>query len=105
MLPSLYVEVGWSLYENAEPDEYNRVLSVMCENTQSPHWNQELLLNNPPELLDMSGYVWLIFRDKNNNNQIVEKVVIPLFGFRAFQPVHLEIVCGGKRGANVKASA
>jgi len=32
-LPSVYAEVGWSLYENAEPDEFNRVLSVMCENT------------------------------------------------------------------------
>jgi hypothetical protein len=47
----------------------------------------------------MSGYIWLIFKDKNNNNQVIEKVVIPLFGFRAFQPIHLEIVVGGKRSA------
>lgn len=38
-MPSMYAEIGWSLYEGAEPDEFNRVLSVMCENTQSPHWN------------------------------------------------------------------
>jgi hypothetical protein len=38
-MPSTYAEIGWSLYENAEPDEFNKVLSVMCEDTQSPHWN------------------------------------------------------------------
>lgn len=53
------------MYENAEPDEFNKVLSVMVENTRHPHWNQELLLNNPPEIMDLSGYFWLSFKDKH----------------------------------------
>ena len=63
--PSCFGEFGWSLYENAEPDEFNRVMSVMAEGTKHPHWNQQLLFNNPPELLDLSGFFWLHFRDKN----------------------------------------
>jgi hypothetical protein len=38
--PSCYGEFGWSLYENAEPDEFNRVMSVLAEDTKHPHWNQ-----------------------------------------------------------------
>lgn len=53
------VEVGWSLYETAEPDEFNKLLSVMVENTRHPDWNQELLLSNPPDLLDLSGFLWI----------------------------------------------
>jgi hypothetical protein len=63
-----------------------------------------LLLNNPPDLIDLSGYLWLTFKDKNSEERPLEKVVIPLFAFRPYQPVHLEIVVGGKRGAKVKAS-
>lgn len=62
-----------------------------------------MLLNNPPELLDTTGFVWLIFKDKASQ-RVIEKVVIPLFAFRPFQPVHLEVICGGKKGASVKAS-
>lgn len=38
--PSCYAEVGWSLYEEAEPDDYNRMMSVLAEGTKHPHWNQ-----------------------------------------------------------------
>lgn len=102
VLPSCYAEVGWSLYETAEPDDYNRVMSVMAENTKHPHWNQELLFNNPPELLDLTGYFWLIFKDKNQL-QPFEKLCIPLYAFRAFQPVHLEIQ-GKKKQGSVRGS-
>ena len=105
VMPSCYAEVGWSLYENAEPDEYNKVMSVMCENTRHPHWNQELLLNNPAELLDLSGFLWIVFRDRNNQGgQPFEKITIPLFAFRPFQPVHLEIIRGGKKQPSVRGS-
>jgi hypothetical protein len=59
------IEIGWSLYETVEPDEYNQVLSTLVEGSRNPHWNQELLLSNPPELLDLSGFFWLIVKDKN----------------------------------------
>ena len=77
------LEFGWSLYENAEPDEFNKVTSVMMEASRHPHWNQELLFNNPAELMDLTGYFWLIFRDKYQLEPF-EKLSIPLFAFRPF---------------------
>lgn len=43
-------------------------MSVMVENNRHPDWNQELLLSNPPDLIDMSGYLWVQFKDRNRNN-------------------------------------
>jgi hypothetical protein len=86
------IEFGWSLYEHTDPDEYNKILSVLVDSTRHPHWNQELLFNNPPEILDLSGYFWLVFRDKNQVEPF-ERLCIPLYAFKAFAPVHLEIIC------------
>jgi len=37
--PSTYIELGWSLYENTQPDEHNKVLSALVENAQFPDFN------------------------------------------------------------------
>ena len=37
--PSTYVELGWSLYDNSEPADANKVMSVMVENNQFPDFN------------------------------------------------------------------
>ena len=39
VLPSVYVQLGWSLYENAEPQEHNQVMSVMIDGNQFPDFN------------------------------------------------------------------
>lgn len=41
--------------------------------------------------MDLTGYFWLIFRDKNQIEPF-EKLCIPLFAFKPFQPVHLELI-------------
>ena len=94
-LPSPYVEVGWSMYEQTEPDEYTKIMSVLVENNRHPHWNQQLLFNNPAEVIDLSGYLWVTLRDKNSIEPI-QKFSIPLDYFRPFTPVHLEVHCPGK---------
>ena len=50
LAPSTYVELGWSLYDNSEPADSNKVMSVMVENNQFPDFNQQLLLHNPKEV-------------------------------------------------------
>ena len=85
------VEFGWSLYEHTDPDEYSKIMSVLVENTRHPHWNQELLFHNPPEVIDLNGFFWLVFRDKNQIEPF-EKFCVPLHALKPFQPVHLEIV-------------
>jgi len=42
--------------------------------------------------MDLTGYFWLIFKDKNQIEPF-EKFNIPLYAFKAFQPIHLEIQC------------
>ena len=37
--PSTYVELGWSLYDNSEPADANKVMSVMVDNNQFPDFN------------------------------------------------------------------
>ena len=94
-LPSCYVEIGWSLYEQTEPDEYTKIMSVLVEKNRHPHWNQQLLFNNPPEVLDLSGFLWVTLRDKNAIEPI-ERFNIPLEYFIPFTPVHLEVHCRNK---------
>ena len=94
-LPSWYVEIGWSLYEQTEPDEYTKIMSVLVEKNRHPHWNQQLLFNNPSEVIDLSGFLWISLRDKNAIEPI-EKFAIPLEYFIPFTPVHLEVHCRSK---------
>ena len=95
-LPSCYCEFGWSLYENTEPDEYTRIMSVLIESNRHPHWNQQLLFNNPSEVLDLSklttmplltsspdGFFWITLRDRHSIEPI-ERFSLPLFVFKAF---------------------
>lgn len=67
-------------------------MSVLVENNRHPHWNQQLLFNNPPEVIDLSGFLWITLRDKNRIEPI-EKFNIPLDYFNHFVPVHLEVHC------------
>ena len=87
-MPSIYVQLGWSLYENAEPQEQNQMLSVMIENNQFPDFNQQLLLHNPKEVIDASGYLWIVVKDRKRqdlNNLGVIKV--PLEGLQPYNPL------------------
>jgi hypothetical protein len=38
-LPSCYAEFGWSLYEHTHPDEFNKMMSNVVEDSRHPHWN------------------------------------------------------------------
>jgi hypothetical protein len=40
ILPSMYVELGWSLYEQSQPEEFNKILSNLVENNSYPDFNQ-----------------------------------------------------------------
>lgn len=42
--------------------------------------------------MDLTGYFWLTFFDWNKN-EAFEEFSIPLYAFKVFQPVHLEILC------------
>lgn len=91
-LPASYCELGWSLYEQTEPDEYTKILSVLVEQNRHPHWNQQLLFNNPADVIDMTGFLWITLRDRHTIEPI-ERFCLPLYLFKPYQPVHTEIHC------------
>lgn len=39
IMPSLYVELGWSLYEKSQPEDFNKILSNLIEQNQYPDFN------------------------------------------------------------------
>jgi len=86
--PSTFVELGWSLYDNSEPADSNKVMSVLIENNQFPDFNQQLLLHNPKEVSDVSGFFWLTIKDKNRQDDPKIAVIkLALDNLKPFHPV------------------
>lgn len=95
--PSTYIELGWSLYDNSEPADSNKVMSVMIENTQYPDFNQQLLLHNPKEVSDVSGFFWLTIKDKNRpDDPKVGVIKLALDNLKPFYPIFIESKLGNQ---------
>lgn len=93
ILPSLYVELGWSLYEQSQPEDFNKIMSNLVEKNAYPDFNQQLLLHNPPEVKDISGYLWVTMKDKSKiNESLISQFCLPIEALKPFQPLHLEVV-------------
>ena len=89
--PSTYIELGWSLYDNSEPADGNKVMSVMVENNQFPDFNQQLLLHNPKEVSDVSGFFWITIKDKNRqDNPKLGVIKIALDNLKPYHPIFVE---------------
>ena len=65
ILPSMYVELGWSLYDQSQPEDFNRIMSNLVESNAYPDFNQQLRFHNPPEVKDLSGFLWVTMKDKS----------------------------------------
>jgi hypothetical protein len=53
------VQVGWKPHPTPPLEDANKVLSVLIENNHFPDFNQQLLLHNPAEAQDVSGFLEL----------------------------------------------
>ena len=90
-MPSIFAEVAWSptLYYSSV-DAYTKQVSVIKEENRHPHWNQQLLLNNPPAHPEPEGFLWFSFTD-NTVGEPFERFYVPLNYFKTFKPIHLEV--------------
>ena len=69
----------------------------MIENNQFPDFNQQLLLHNPKEVADVSGFFWLIIKDKNRqDNPKVATVKIALDNLKPYHPIFIETKLGNQ---------
>lgn len=94
----MYIELGWSLYEQSQPEDFNKIMSNLVESNAYPDFNQQLLFHNPPEVKDISGYLWVTMKDKSKlSENMISQFSLPIEGLKPFQPLHLEVVQPGNQ--------
>ena len=90
-MPSAYVEVGWSMYENTDINQVEAVRTPCIENNRFPIWNQELLFYPPSSLTKIDGFITILLKDRYQMNPI-QKCIFPLSCLRPFHPAHLDLM-------------
>ncbi len=81
----MFVELGWSLYQQSLPEEFNKTLSNLIEHNAYPDFNQQLLVHNPPEVKDLSGFLWVSLKDRSKlNDSVIGQFNLPIEGLKPF---------------------
>ena len=88
-LPSAYVEVGWTMYENSDINQVTAVRTPCIEANRFPIWNQQLLFYPPSSLSTIDGFITVLLRDRYQMNPM-QKFTFPITSLRPFHPVHLD---------------
>ena len=90
-LPSAYVEVGWTMYENSDINQVTAVRTPCIEANRFPIWNQQLLFYPPTSLSTIDGFITVLLRDRYQMNPM-QKFTFPITSLRPFHPVHLNFL-------------
>ena len=90
-LPSAYVEVGWTMYENSDINQVTAVRTPCIEANRFPIWNQQLLFYPPSSLSTIDGFITVLLRDRYQMNPM-QKFTFPITSLRPFHPVHLNFL-------------
>lgn len=90
MVPQVSVEVGWSEYKDAMPEE-KRIVRSDTLNTSHPEWHQTMLISNPPHIKDPHGFIMIVVRDSHNLEDIF-KVYLPLESMGLFLPYNIRLL-------------
>ena len=62
--PSAYVEMGWKHHPTPPLEDGKKVMSNLVEENHFPDFNEQLLLHNPKDVNDVSGFVELSVKVK-----------------------------------------
>lgn len=91
--PSTYVELGWKDHPSQIVEHGNKVFSVLIENSQFPDFNEQLLLHNPKDVTDASGFIEVAVMVKRlPDDASIGSFMIPIESLKPFQPLHLEMI-------------
>lgn len=88
-LPTCFVELGWTLYDNQPPEDLDLQLTNLVDNNRHPIWNQQFYIYNPPGVINKEGFFHLCFRDRNLVDPL-DRVYIPLAPMKPFVPYNFE---------------
>jgi hypothetical protein len=89
LVPQVSVEVGWSEYKDAMPEE-KRIVRSDSLNSSHPEWHQTMLIANPPHIKEPHGFIMLVLRDAHNLEDIF-KLYLPLESMSAFLPYNIRL--------------
>ena len=81
----IFVELGWTLYDNQPPEDLDLQLTNLAENNRHPIWNQQFYVYNPPGVVGKEGFFHLCFRDRNLVDPL-DRIYIPLAPMKPFVP-------------------
>lgn len=65
-LPTSFVELGWTMYENQPPDDYQMYLTKLVEGNRHPIWNQQFLIPNPQAIQGKDGFLYVGMKDRHS---------------------------------------
>ena len=63
ILPTTFVECGWTIYDQRVPDEQDLFISNPQENDTNPVYNQQALINPPASVHDRDGFLYVSVQD------------------------------------------
>ena len=89
-MPSAYVELGWTMYENSDINQADSVRTPCIEANRCPIWNQEMLFYPPMTLNSIDGFITVLLKDRYQMIPI-QRMTFPISALRPFHPVHLDV--------------
>ena len=90
-LPSSYVEIGWTMYENTDINQVTAVRTPCIEDNRFPIWNQQLLFYPPSSLTTIDGFITILLKDRYQMNPL-QKFTFPITSLRPFHPIHCDFL-------------
>ena len=95
ILPSAYVEIGWTQFNQIELNSNEIITSNGIESNKSPIWNQEMLYYPPKEILNLDGYLNIIIKDSNVREGI-KKIIFPISCLKPYIPLNADFEFEGE---------
>lgn len=95
MLPSAYIEGGWTMYANDQINNSDSVRTPCVEKNKHPIWNQELLYYPPSNVDKICGFFHIILKDRYQMTSL-ERFSFPINSLKSFHPVNLDLKLKGK---------
>lgn len=95
-LPSTFVECGWSIYDQRQPDQNQLKLSKIINEDRNPIFNEQFIINGPTTLHGRDGYIYMCLQNKDSFEPILT-TYIPLVPMTPFQPYHFQLESGKRQ--------
>ncbi|KRX05194.1 C2 domain [Pseudocohnilembus persalinus] len=91
-LPSTYCNIGYTLYDGNQPDNYHLDSTSLIESNRHPIWNKQFLITNPETSADKTGFIYIGIYDKCLDFEPIDTIYIPIQPLQPFVPMNFEFL-------------